>query len=107
MAMCFMNTRLVLVISGAWQSTRLLIADWVRLCGSAIVHRRGCGILVNYRAHDAQLITHVEKILADDQVDRGAIHILAPREATNFTLKTITAGKDCISITGNAVGLFD
>ena len=44
-----------------------------------------------------------DRILAEDNVDRSAIHILAPRQATNFTLKTITAGKDCISITGNVL----
>ena len=28
---------------------------------------------------------------------------MAPREATRFSLETITAGKDCISITGNVL----
>ena len=81
------------------------IADWVRL---GLARQKSTGAdavfwLNAERAHDAQLITHVEKILADDHVDRSAIHILAPREATNFTLKTITAGKDCVSITGNVL----
>ena len=81
------------------------IADWVRL-GVARQKITGADAvfwLNAERAHDAQLITYVEKILAEDHVDRRAIHILAPREATNFTLQTITAGKDCISITGNVL----
>ena len=81
------------------------IADWVRL---GVARQKATGVdavfwLNAERAHDAQLITYVEKILAEDNVDRSAIHILAPRQATNFTLKTITAGKDCISITGNVL----
>ena len=81
------------------------IADWVRL---GVARQKATGADAVFwlnadRAHDAQLISYVEKILAEDQVDRSAIHIMAPREATNFTLKTITAGKDCISITGNVL----
>jgi len=81
------------------------IADWVRL---GVARQKATGADAVFwlnadRAHDAQLVSHVEKILAEDQVDRSAIHIMAPREATNFTLKTITAGKDCISITGNVL----
>jgi isocitrate dehydrogenase len=81
------------------------ITDWVRLC---VARQKATGADAVFwlnadRAHDAQLISYVEKILAEDQVDRSAIHIMAPREATNFTLKTITAGKDCISITGNVL----
>ncbi len=81
------------------------IADWIRL---GVARQKATGSdavfwLNAERSHDAQLITYVEKILAEDQVDRSTIHVLAPREATNFTLKTITAGKDCISITGNVL----
>ena len=81
------------------------IVDWVRL---GVARQKATGAdavfwLNAERAHDAELITYVNKILAEDHVDRSAIHILAPREATNFTLKTITAGKDCISITGNVL----
>ena len=81
------------------------IVDWVRL-GLARQQATGADAvfwLNAERAHDAQLIAYVEKILAEDHVDRGTIHILAPREATNFTLRAITAGKDCISITGNVL----
>ena len=33
----------------------------------------------------------------------SSVKIMAPRAATRFTLETITAGKDCISITGNVL----
>ena len=81
------------------------IKDWVRL---GVARQKATGAAAVFwlnanRAHDAQLIKYVEKILADDAVDRSKIHILDPRQATSFTLKTITAGADCISITGNVL----
>ena len=81
------------------------IADWVRL---GVARQKITGADAVFwlnadRAHDAQLIKYVEKILTKDHIDRSAIHIMAPREATNFTLKMITAGKDCISVTGNVL----
>ena len=81
------------------------IADWVRL---GVARQKATGADAVFwlnadRAHDAQLINYVKKILAEDRVDCTGIHIMAPRQATNFTLKTITAGKDCISITGNVL----
>jgi isocitrate dehydrogenase len=81
------------------------IEDWVRL---GVARQKAIGAAAVFwlnadRAHDAQLIKYVEKILADDAVDRSTIHILDPRQATSFTLKTITAGADCISITGNVL----
>ena len=84
---------------------RAPIVDWVRL---GLARQKATGADAVFwldadRAHDAQLISYVEKILAEDQADCAAIHIMAPRQATNFTLTTITAGKDCISITGNVL----
>ena len=81
------------------------IKDWVRL---GVARQKATGAAAVFwlnadRAHDVQLIAYVEKILAEDSVDRSAIHILDPRQATSFTLKTITAGADCISITGNVL----
>ncbi len=81
------------------------IEDWVRL---GVARQKATGAAAVFwlnadRAHDAQLIKYVEKILAEDAVDRSAIRIMDPRQATSFTLKTITAGADCISITGNVL----
>jgi isocitrate dehydrogenase len=54
------------------------------------------------RAHDAELIKYVQPAL-----DRASVsdrfQTMAPREATAQTLKTITAGKDSIAITGNVL----
>ncbi|WP_293572625.1 NADP-dependent isocitrate dehydrogenase [Phaeobacter sp.] len=54
------------------------------------------------RAHDAELIKYVTPAL---EAARKAdlFQILAPREATAQSLKTITAGKDSIAITGNVL----
>jgi len=54
------------------------------------------------RAHDAQLIAYVKPVLEAAGV-ADKFQILAPREATAQSLKTITAGKDSIAITGNVL----
>ncbi|MQY43605.1 NADP-dependent isocitrate dehydrogenase [Epibacterium sp. SM1969] len=54
------------------------------------------------RAHDAELIKYVTPVLeAAGKAD--LFQILAPREATAQSLKTITAGNDSIAITGNVL----
>lgn len=54
------------------------------------------------RAHDAELIKYVTPALeAAGKAD--LFQIMAPREATAQALKTITAGKDSIAITGNVL----
>ncbi len=54
------------------------------------------------RAHDAELIKYVTPALeAADVADK--FQIMAPREATAQSLKTITAGNDSIAITGNVL----
>ncbi len=54
------------------------------------------------RAHDAELIKYVTPALeAAGKAD--LFQIMAPREATAQSLKTITAGKDSIAITGNVL----
>ena len=54
------------------------------------------------RAHDAQLIEYVKPALEAAGVS-DKFQIMAPREATAQSLKTITAGKDSIAITGNVL----
>ncbi|MEM7089856.1 MAG: NADP-dependent isocitrate dehydrogenase [Pseudomonadota bacterium] len=54
------------------------------------------------RAHDAQLIEYIKPAL-DAAGVADKFQILAPRQATLQTLKTITAGKDSIAITGNVL----
>ena len=54
------------------------------------------------RAHDAELIKYVTPALeAAGKAD--LFQIMAPREATAQSLKTITAGNDSIAITGNVL----
>ncbi len=54
------------------------------------------------RGHDAQLIDYVKPALEAAGV-ADKFQIMAPREATAQSLKTITAGKDSIAITGNVL----
>ncbi len=54
------------------------------------------------RAHDAELIKYVKPALQAAGV-ADKFQIMAPREATAQSLKTITAGKDSIAITGNVL----
>ncbi|WP_078059281.1 NADP-dependent isocitrate dehydrogenase [Tropicimonas marinistellae] len=54
------------------------------------------------RAHDAQLINYVTPAL-DAAGVADKFQIMAPREATAQSLKTITAGEDSIAITGNVL----
>ena len=54
------------------------------------------------RAHDAELIKYVQPAL-DAAGKSDLFQTMAPREATAQSLKTITAGKDSIAITGNVL----
>lgn len=80
------------------------IEDWVNL---AIDRQKaeGCRAIFwldKNRAHDAEIIKYVTRILAAKGVaDR--FEILAPREATRASLETITAGDTIIAITGNVL----
>ncbi len=55
------------------------------------------------RAHDAQLIVKVQKYLKDQDTTGLDIRIMAPVEATQFSLDRIRAGQDTISVTGNVL----
>ena len=81
------------------------IQDWVKL---AVNRARATGNpavfwLNEERAHDAQLIAKVNQYLADHDTSGLEIHILAPVEATEFSLARIKEGKDTISVTGNVL----
>ena len=54
------------------------------------------------RAHDAELIRYVKPALEAAGV-ADKFQIMAPREATQQSLQTITAGQDSIAITGNVL----
>ena len=55
------------------------------------------------RAHDAQIIEKVKQYLGDHDTDGLQIEIMAPAEATKFSLERIRRGEDTISVTGNVL----
>jgi len=81
------------------------IQDWVKL---AVNRARATGNpaifwLDENRAHDAQIIKKVNAYLPNHDTDGLDIQILAPLEATLFSLARIKEGKDTISVTGNVL----
>ena len=81
------------------------IQDWVKL---AVNRARATGSpsvfwLDESRAHDAQLITKVNTYLKDHDTEGLDLHIMAPYEATQFSLARIKEGKETISVTGNVL----
>ena len=81
------------------------IKDWV---GLAIRRARATKMpavfwLDEHRAHDAQLIQKVEAYLPLHDTEGLDIFIMAPREATIFSLERIIQGLDTISVTGNVL----
>jgi len=81
------------------------VKDWVKL---AVTRARATKVptifwLDKARAHDAQLITKVERFLGEHDTAGLEIKILAPAEATRFTLVRLKEGQDTVSVTGNVL----
>ena len=81
------------------------IRDWVKL---AVSRAKSSGMpavfwLDENRSHDAEIIKKVDKYLAEADTEGLDIQIMAPFEATIFTLKRVKDGKDTISVTGNVL----
>ncbi|MEQ8473955.1 MAG: NADP-dependent isocitrate dehydrogenase [Marinoscillum sp.] len=81
------------------------VQDWVKL---AVNRAKATGTpavfwLDQNRAHDAQLIEKVNLYLKDHDTSGLEIHILAPVEATKFSVERIRKGLDTISVTGNVL----
>ena len=81
------------------------IQDWVKL---AVTRARASATpavfwLDEARAHDAQLITKARRYLQDHDLTGLSIEIMAPVEATKFSLNRIRNGEDTISVTGNVL----
>ena len=81
------------------------IRDWVRL---AVARARATGVPTIFwldadRAHDSQLITKVNRYLADHETDGLDIRIMSPVEATKLSVDRCRAGQDTISVTGNVL----
>ena len=87
------------------QAKDLPIQDWVKL---AVNRARATNVptifwLDENRAHDAEIIKKVNKYLPDHNTDGLDIRIMAPVEATEFTLERLAKGEDTISVTGNVL----
>ncbi len=81
------------------------IRDWVKLAvtRARASHTPAVFWLDEKRAHDAELIKKVNLYLKDHDTAGLEIHIMAPTEATRFTLQRVKAGQDTISVTGNVL----
>ncbi|WP_432476863.1 NADP-dependent isocitrate dehydrogenase [Nocardioides sp. GXQ0305] len=89
----------------ACQTKDASIRDWVKL---AVTRARATGApavfwLDETRAHDAHLVEKVHQYLRDHDTDGLAIEIMAPADATAYSLERIRRGEDTISVTGNVL----
>ncbi len=81
------------------------IQDWVKL---AVNRARATGDPAVFwldarRAHDAELIAKVNAYLPNHDTDGLDLRIMAPAEATTFSLERIVKGLNTISVTGNVL----
>jgi len=89
----------------ACQTKDAPVRDWV---GLAVRRARATGVpavfwLDERRAHDAQLIAKVNAYLPEHDTEGLDIRVMAPAEATRFSLERMKDGKDTISVTGNVL----
>ncbi|TGN64494.1 NADP-dependent isocitrate dehydrogenase [Nocardioides eburneiflavus] len=89
----------------ACQTKDASIRDWVKL---AVTRARASETpavfwLDETRAHDANLIALVTEYLKDHDTDGLDISVMAPAEATTYSLERIRRGEDTISVTGNVL----
>ena len=91
-----------------WRATQtkdVAVRDWVKL---AVTRARATNVPAIFwldaaRAHDAQLITKVKRYLADHDTNGLTIEIMAPADATSYSLERIRRGLDTISVSGNVL----
>lgn len=81
------------------------IQDWVKLAVSRARLSQTPAVfwLDAARAHDAQLISKVHTYLAQHDTAGLDIQIMAPEQATLFSLTRMKQGLDTISVTGNVL----
>ena len=81
------------------------IQDWVKLAvnRARLSETPAVFWLDENRAHDREIIAKVNKYLKDFDTNGLDIRILAPIDATKFTLERIRKGEDTISVTGNVL----
>jgi isocitrate dehydrogenase len=81
------------------------IQDWIRL---AVSRARATGVPATFwldkkRAHDASLISLVEKYLPQHNTEGLDISITSPKDAVTEACRRAREGKDSISVTGNVL----
>lgn len=81
------------------------IKDWVKLAVNRAKATDWPAIfwLNEKRAHDAELIQKVNTYLQNHDTEGLDIRIMAPYEATLFTLERVKNGENTISVTGNVL----
>ncbi len=89
----------------ACQTKDVPIREWVAL---AVTRARATETpavfwLDETRAHDANIIDKVRDYLAEQDTDGLQIEVMAPVQATAFSLERVRAGEDTISVTGNVL----
>jgi isocitrate dehydrogenase len=87
------------------QTKDLPIRDWAKL---AVNRARATGDpavfwLDEHRPHDAHLIAKVNAYLPEHDVDGLKFEIMAPKQATEYSLERIRRGENTISVTGNVL----
>ncbi len=87
------------------QTKDLPIKDWV---GLAVRRAKNTGNpaifwLDENRAHDTNLIKKVQTYLKEHDLTDLEVQIMSPKEAMQYTLERVKAGKDTISVTGNVL----
>jgi isocitrate dehydrogenase len=89
----------------ACQAKDAAVSDWVKLAvnRARLSNTPAVFWLDARRAHDAQIIAKVNAGLAKLDTTGLDLRILAPAEATQFTLERLKDGKDTISVTGNVL----
>lgn len=89
----------------ACQTKDIPVQDWIKLAVARARDSKTPAVfwLDKNRAHDANLITKVEKYLPEHDTEGLDIRILAPAEATQFSVDRIRKGEDTISVTGNVL----
>ena len=87
------------------QTKDAAVQDWVKLAVSRARATNTPAVfwLDEKRAHDAQVIAKVKEYLKKHDTSGLDLRILAPVDATRFSLERIRAGKDTISVTGNVL----
>jgi isocitrate dehydrogenase len=91
-----------------WRATQtkdIAVRDWVKL---AVTRARATNVpaifwLDKARAHDASVIGKVNEYLKDHDTTGLTIEIMAPADATKYSLDRIRQGLDTISVTGNVL----